>query len=78
MAPDYEHMSTTGYRSTASAVRVSPRGARLHPSFWGGVCDELLDDINEIQVDQLTMALRTPLGRFLEELMAVIFESHPT
>jgi hypothetical protein len=57
MAPDYDHMGTTGYRSTASAVRerLEERGFTL--PFWGGVCDELLDEIDELQVEQVAMAL---------------------
>jgi hypothetical protein len=57
MAPDYDHMGTTGYRSTAGAVRarLEERGFTL--PFWGGVCDELLDEIDELQVEQVAMAL---------------------
>ena len=57
MAPDYDHMRTTGYRSTASAVRERLEEHGFTLPFWGGVCDELLDEIDEVQVEQLAEAL---------------------
>lgn len=46
-----------GYSSTAGAVRERLDEFGFTLPFWGGVCDELLDEIDEIQIEQLTMAL---------------------
>jgi hypothetical protein len=48
---------TVGYRSTAGAARQRLDAFGFTLPFWGGVCDELLDEIDEIQVEHLTMAL---------------------
>jgi hypothetical protein len=52
MAPHYDHMGTTGYRSTASAVRERLVEYGFTLPFWGGVCDELLDEVDELQVER--------------------------
>jgi hypothetical protein len=57
MAPDYDHMGTTGYRSTAGAVRERLDELGFTLPFWGGVCDELLAEINDYEVDLVAEAL---------------------
>lgn len=46
-----------GYGSTAGAVRRRLDEFGFTLPFWGGVCDELLDEVDEIQIEHLTMAL---------------------
>lgn len=55
--PDSDYMGTVGYRSTAGTVRDRLDDLGFTLAFWGGICDELLDEINELQVEQVAMAL---------------------
>lgn len=48
---------TTGYHSTAGAVRERLDELGFTLPFWGGVCDELLDEIDELQIEQVAMAM---------------------
>jgi hypothetical protein len=54
--------ATVGYGSTAAAVRRRLDEFGFTLAFWGGVCDELLDEIDEIQVEHVAMALAESEG----------------